>query len=94
MSASFVSGEIGNVDATTLVITFSEAVTNSFINGITVRVNNAIVFYTAQQQTNHAIVYFTIPTCDSDDIITWQYSTVLPNVWDTQFAWTQEDYRK
>lgn len=93
MAASFVSGEIGNVDASTIVITFSEAVSNDIVNGVTIRVNGQRVSFTATRQTNHAVVYYVIPECDSDDVITWEYSTVLPNIWDTHNAWTVEDFR-
>lgn len=93
MSASFISGEIGNVDNSTIVITFSEAVSNDIVNGVTIRKNGVLESFTAQRQSNHAIIYYTISACDSDDILTWEYNTVLPNVWDTHNAWTSEDFR-
>lgn len=94
MVASFVSGEIGTVDNQTIVITFSESVSNDIVNGVTIRVNNQKVDFTAQRQSNHSIIYYTIPACDSDDSITWEYSTVLPNIWDTHNVWTKEDFRR
>lgn len=93
MSASFVSGEIGNVDDSTIVITFSEAVSNDVVNGVTIRKNGVIEPFTAQRQSNHSIIYYSISTCDSDDVLSWEYSTVLPNVMQNNFAWTNEDYR-
>lgn len=93
MSASFVSGEIGNVDNSTIVITFSESVSNDIVNGITIRKNGAIQSFTAQRQSNHAIIYYTISSCDSDDILTWEYSTVLPNIWDTHGAYVAPNWR-
>lgn len=93
MSASFVSGEIGSVADNIIVITFSEAVNNDIVNGVTIRKNGTVEPFTAERQSNHAIIYYTISTCDSDDVISWEYSTVLPNVMQNNFAWTNVDFR-
>src|SRR5690242_8258047 len=72
-----VSAEIGDVDASTIAIVFSEkAGASHFIDGWIVRVNGAEVSISnAQLQADQKTLYLTIPECVSTDAITLQYVT-------------------
>lgn len=70
------SGEIGTVDASTVVITFDQNITASnYATGVTIKVNTVTqVISSATRQANHAIVYYVIPEAEEGDTVTWQYT--------------------
>jgi hypothetical protein len=74
----FSAAEVGTVDATTVAVTLTEDVTaagSDYSTGATILVNAAPVLISAGvRQTNHAIIYYTVPACVSTDVITWSYS--------------------
>jgi hypothetical protein len=74
----FVSAEVGNVNATTTVVTFSMNVAASgddFLSSVTIKVNGSPVeISAAEQQTNHAVVHYTIPAVLQGDAVTWEYA--------------------
>ncbi len=78
-SPHLVSVEIGTVDASTIVATFSElinAVGNDFVVGFVAKVNGVARTITAAvQQSNHAVIYFTLMTpATAYDTVTLSYS--------------------
>lgn len=78
----FVSAEIGDVDATTVVVTFDRAVLaaeNDFLLGVTIKINgSAATLISGIRQTNHAIVYYALtPAVISTDTVTWEYNAAI-----------------
>jgi glucosamine 6-phosphate synthetase-like amidotransferase/phosphosugar isomerase protein len=75
---TYVSSEIGNVDASTIAVTFSEPVTaNRFADGVTVQVNGTeTAVLSTSQPTDKRVVYYVIDaTVISTDVVTWRYVT-------------------
>ena len=74
----FQSAEIGAVDATTLVVTFTQkvlAAENDYLAGVTIKINgSAQVVVSGIRQTNHKVVYYAIPAADANDVVTWEYA--------------------
>lgn len=95
------SAEIGNVDAATIAVLFSEPVAaNNFADGWIVRVNGAqVAISAASLQADRVTLYLTIPACASTDVITLQYVVPIEqtstearmNILD---SWTPPDWRK
>jgi len=72
----FDSAEVGNVDDTTVAVTFDSDVTAAnYATGVTIKVNDVSQsIASATRQTNHAVVYYVIPSVISADTVTWDYS--------------------
>lgn len=71
------SSEIGNVDASTVAVTFDKNVSSSdYSTGVTIKVNSAAAtISSAARQTDHAIVYYVLSAAAvSGDTVTWEYS--------------------
>lgn len=73
---AYSSSEIGNVDPSTVVVTFSDSVVGqNYSFGVTIKVNGTPVsILSATRQSNHALVYYVLSvTCLNTDVITWGY---------------------
>jgi hypothetical protein len=75
---TFASAEVGTVGATTVAVTFSEAVTavgNDYTSGVTITVNgSAATISSGTRQTNQALVYYVLSApVVYGDTITWAY---------------------
>lgn len=101
MAPSLVSIEIGNVDASTVVATFSEAVTSpTYSQGWSFAydgVEQAIA--SATRQADRKVVYFVLGAeATSSTVVTAEYVTEPAadeaSVWDAHNAWTPPDWRK
>lgn len=75
---TFSSAEVGTVLATTVAATFSvnlNATGSDFKTGFTIKVNGgAVAIGTATRQSNHAIIYFTVPAVIALDTVTIEYA--------------------
>ena len=92
-SPTYSSGEVGAVNTTTLAITFSRPIiASNYLSGVTIKINGSTqVITVATRQANHAIVYYTIPAADANDVVTWAYSKASGNIVDEQNNGTLED---
>jgi hypothetical protein len=73
----FSSAEIGTIDDKTAAVTFdTDVASDDFTAGVTIKVNDeAVTISAAEQQTNHAITYYTItPAVEAGDVVTWEYA--------------------
>ena len=72
----YLSGEIGNVDASTVVITFDQNITIASAAGVTIKADNVSqTISSATRQGNHAIVYFVLSApLVFGDVVTWEYT--------------------
>jgi hypothetical protein len=75
---TFVSAEVGTVNATTVAVTFSEAVAavgSDYLTGVTIKVNTvAATISSATRQANQAVVYYVLASAVVyGDTITWEY---------------------
>jgi hypothetical protein len=53
----------------------------SFADGVTIKVNgSAVAISAAEQQTDHAVIYYTIPTVQAGDTVTWEYDADVGNI--------------
>ena len=81
---TFQSAELGSVNGSTIVVTFSTDITASnYATGVTIKVNNvATTITSATRQTNHAIVRYVIPIPwhGSGDTLTWEYDADTGNI--------------
>ena len=98
MSPSLVSIEIGNVDAGTIVMVFSEAVqANNFADGWTLTKNGDALPILGNLQASPNRVFFNVPECLSTDTIVATYSIapVFNDPSRTAYIsnWTPPDYR-
>lgn len=75
--AGYSNAEIGNVDASTVVVTFTENINAAaYDNGVTINVNGSTaVISSATRQANHAIVYYVLnaPVIHTD-VVTFRYT--------------------
>lgn len=70
------SAEIGNVDESTVAVTFDQFVVSSdYLNGVTIKVNGSPVSIdTAERQSNHALVYYVLNSpVEFGDVVVWEY---------------------
>jgi len=81
---TFLSSEIGTVNASTLVVTFNSDISASnYGTGVTIKVNSvATTITSATRQANHAIVRYVIPVLyhGSGDVVTWEYNAAVGNI--------------
>lgn len=82
---SFDSAEIGAVNASTLVVTFSANVdASNYATGVTIKVNGTATSITSaiRQSDNHAKVNYLIPVLwhGSGDVVTWEYASGSGNI--------------
>lgn len=98
MIPQLITIEIGNVDASTISLTFSEAVqANNFADGWTLTKNGDALPILATQQISPTLVYFTVAESLSSDTLAAAYS-VAPTLSDPSRTayienWTPPDYR-
>jgi len=73
---AFASAEVGTVDATTLVVTFSTEVASAdFASGVTIKINTVSqTIESATLQTDQLVVYYVIPAVVNGDTVTWEYT--------------------
>lgn len=71
----FYSAEIGTVNDTTVAVTFSTDITASdYAAGVTIKVNTVSkTISAAERQTDHKVVYYTIPAVAFGETVTWSY---------------------
>jgi hypothetical protein len=73
-----VAPEVGDVDESTVVVTFSRAINSPALGydaGVAIDNGGAVGIDSATRQTNHAIVYYAIDTpVDLPDTPTWAYT--------------------
>jgi hypothetical protein len=98
MTPQLVSIEIGNVDASTIVAVFSEAIqANHFEDGWTFTKNGAALPILSVQQVNPNTLYFGVGACLSTDTIQAVYSVapVFSDPSRTAYIsnWTPPDWR-
>lgn len=78
VAPQFSSAEIGNVNASTVVVTFDQDVTASnYATGVTIKVGGVSqTISSATRQANHAVVHYVIPVLwhGSGDSVTWEYT--------------------
>jgi hypothetical protein len=69
------SAEVGTVEATTLVVTFTtEVASDDFTDGVTIDVDDEPVEITsATRQTDHTVVHYVIPAVSFGSVVTWSY---------------------
>jgi hypothetical protein len=82
---NYSSGEIGAVDASTVAITFSEAITGSnYAAGVTIKKNTVSQTVTsASRQIDTKVVYYVLnDLVTSTDTITWEYVGATGNITD------------
>jgi len=79
---SYASAEIGAVDATTLVVTFStEVASDDFTAGVTIKVDDvAVVIDTATRQDDHKVVHYVIPEVAFGEVVTWEYDDLTGGI--------------
>lgn len=81
------ASEIGDVDSTTVEVTFSEEVNSSggFDAGVTIRVNAVSqTISSATKQADPTVVHYVItPKIDINDSVTWEYDSGLGDIEDT-----------
>lgn len=73
----FSSAEVGNVNASTVSVTFSVNVSASnYATGVTIKVNgSAATISSATRQANHAVVYYALSAAVvNGNTVTWEYS--------------------
>lgn len=72
----FGSAEVGTVDATTVAVEFStDVAATNYATGVTIKVNDVSkTISAAERQTDHKVVYYTIPAVVFGDTVTWEYS--------------------
>lgn len=77
-------GEIGDTATTTVEILFSEKIQASdFTAGVTIKVNTvAQVIASGTLQGDEKTVFYVIPACDINDVITWEYASTSGNIMD------------
>jgi hypothetical protein len=78
---AFASAEVGNVDASTVVVTFTlpvAAAGSDYKSGVTIKVNGvAAVISSATRQANTAVVYYVLATpVAHGDAVTWEYLSI------------------
>ena len=73
---AFASAEIGTVNATTLVVTFSTEVESAnFATGVTIKNGVASqAIESATLQSDQRTVYYVIPAVANGDMVTWEYA--------------------
>lgn len=79
----FDSAEVGSVNASTVVVTFTHEVSASnYGTGVVIKVNGSgATISTSTRQANHAIVYYTLSApCISTDTVTWEYSAAAGEI--------------
>lgn len=77
------SSEVGTVDATTVVVTFSEdIVASDYTLGVTIKINDVEdIIVSGTRQTNHAIIYYVITTpVVFEDVVTFEYSETVGGI--------------
>ena len=77
-------GEIGDTDAATVEVRFSEAVQAvDFTAGVTIKVNTvAQLIGSGTLQGDSRTVHYAIPGCDINDALTWEYSASAGGIQD------------
>lgn len=82
---TFSAAEIGDVDTTTLEVVFSERVASTdFTAGVTIKLNTVSqVITSGTLQADERTVYYVIPACDINDVITWEYSAAGGSIADS-----------
>jgi hypothetical protein len=82
---SFASAEVGHVDASTVVVTFTRAVkaTNAK-TGVTIKVNGAgVTVNTGTIQANKCLVYYALAApVSAGNAVTWEYNAATGNILD------------
>ncbi len=79
VAPQFASAEVGNVNASTVAVTFDSAIVaagSDYSTGVTIKVNgSAAAFESGIRQSNHAIVYYALSSAVlGGDLVTWEYS--------------------
>jgi hypothetical protein len=74
---TYFNGEVGNVDAYTVVVQFTGDVSASnYKTGVTIKVNGALwAIDDATRQSNHAVVYFVVHAVTVGQTVTWEYDS-------------------
>lgn len=98
MIPQLITIEIGNVDASTITLTFSEPVqANNYADGWTLTKNGDALPILATQQVSPVTVYFTVSECQSTDTLTATYITPPAYSDPSRTAyimnWTPPDFR-
>ena len=75
---AFSAGEIGDVDSTTVEITFTAEVfspTTDYVSGVTIKVNAVSqTISSGTRQVDTSLVHYVItPKIDTNDTVTWEY---------------------
>lgn len=78
VAPTFTSAEVGTVNATTVAATFSvdlSATGDDYETGFTIEVDSTpVAIGTATRQSNHAIIYFTVPAVTNGQTVTIAYA--------------------
>lgn len=79
---AFSSAEIGTVADTTVVVTFSTAISAAdYAAGVTIKVDTvAAVIDSATRQTDHTVVHYVIPAVTSVSVVTWEYDDLTGGI--------------
>lgn len=85
MSPIPVSGEVGNVDASTVVVTWSSVVLASdYLAGVTITVNgDAAALDSATRQGDHHVIYYALGApVQGGDVVQFSYNDATGNYLD------------
>ncbi len=79
---AFSSAEVGTVDATTVVVTFTtEIAASNYATGVVIKVATVSkTISAAVRQTGNKIVHYTIPAVTNGQAVTWEYSDVTGGI--------------
>lgn len=77
MTLTLLSVEIGTVSSSTIAATFSEDVTaQNYKDGVIILKNETQVTFTAERQSDHSVVYYTLDeAATADDLLQFIYKS-------------------